>query len=189
MGCLRAVCCIGALVAMAAAAGAARQAQPEPARPKALVAELDGIIHPVSAEYLTETIDEADTSGADLVVVVLRTPGGLLDSTRTIVSRLIPSRAPVVVFVSPSGARAASLVHLAAFYDFSSEDDARYDAVNVRGTERLARVLGQELELEQILFASTMLVHPPCRPGERITEEWPIEPRWAYPRSKAAAES
>lgn len=88
-----------------------------------------------------------------------------------------------------SGARAASLVHLAAFYDFSSEDDARYDAVNVRGTERLARVLGQELELEQILFASTMLVHPPCRPGERITEEWPIEPRWAYPRSKAAAES
>jgi membrane-bound serine protease (ClpP class) len=77
-------------------------------RPLALVAELDGIIHPVSAEYLNGTIDEADTSGADVVVFVLRTPGGLLDSTRAIVSRMIVSRAPVVVFVGPAGARAAS---------------------------------------------------------------------------------
>ena len=77
-------------------------------RPRVVVAELDGIIHPVSAEYLREVIDEADTSGAALVVVVLRTPGGLLDSTRDIVSRFITSRAPVVVFVGPSGARAAS---------------------------------------------------------------------------------
>jgi membrane-bound serine protease (ClpP class) len=77
-------------------------------RPLAIVAELDGIIHPVSAEYLTEAIDEADTTGAEVVVFVLRTPGGLLDSTRTIVSRMITSRAPVAVFVAPSGARAAS---------------------------------------------------------------------------------
>ena len=76
--------------------------------PLALVAELDGIIHPVSAEYLTGVIDQADTSGADVVVFVLSTPGGLLESTRTIVSRMITSRAPVAVFVGPSGARAAS---------------------------------------------------------------------------------
>jgi membrane-bound serine protease (ClpP class) len=74
----------------------------------AYVAELDGIIHPISAEYLTGVIDLADTSGADLVVIILRTPGGLLESTRTIVSRMITSRAPVVVFVGPAGARAAS---------------------------------------------------------------------------------
>ena len=78
------------------------------ARPLAIVAELDGIIHPVSAEYLTQVIDESDTSGAEVVVFVLRTPGGLLESTRGIVSRMITSRAPVVVFVGPSGARAAS---------------------------------------------------------------------------------
>lgn len=83
-------------------------AQAPPARNAVLVAELDGIIHPIAAEYLTEVIDEADTSGAALVVIVLRTPGGLLDSTRTIVSRMITSRAPVAVFVGPSGARAAS---------------------------------------------------------------------------------
>jgi membrane-bound serine protease (ClpP class) len=81
---------------------------PAQARPLALVAELDGIVHPISAEYLSEVIDESDASGAAVVVFVLRTPGGLLDSTRAIVSRMITSRAPVVVFVGPSGARAAS---------------------------------------------------------------------------------
>jgi membrane-bound serine protease (ClpP class) len=98
-----------ATVLAAAATEAPGRAQTTPGdRPRVVVAEFDGIIHPVSAEYLTGTIDFADTSDADLVVVILRTPGGLLDSTRTIVSRMITSRAPVVVFVGPSGARAAS---------------------------------------------------------------------------------
>ena len=83
-------------------------AQTPPHRPLAVVAELDGIIHPVSAEYLTSVIDQGDAAGADVVIVVLRTPGGLLDSTRDIVSRMIRSRAPVVVFVGPAGGRAAS---------------------------------------------------------------------------------
>jgi membrane-bound serine protease (ClpP class) len=73
-----------------------------------VITEIDGIIQPITAEYFTDAIDAADTSGAELVVLVLRTPGGLLDSTRTMVSRMITSRAPVVVFVGPSGARAAS---------------------------------------------------------------------------------
>ena len=77
-------------------------------RPTAIVAELDGIIHPIAAEYVDEVIGQADVSGANVVVLVLRTPGGLLDSTQAIVSRMITSRAPVVVFVGPAGARAAS---------------------------------------------------------------------------------
>lgn len=97
-----------AFLLLTAPAVAAQAPSSSADRPRVVVAELDGIIHPVSAEYLREVIDEADTSGAALVVVVLRTPGGLLDSTRDIVSRFITSRAPVVVFVGPSGARAAS---------------------------------------------------------------------------------
>jgi len=92
-------------------------AQPAPRRPLVIAAELDGIIHPVSAEYLKDVIDQADTSGADVVIITLRTPGGLLDSTRDIVTRMINSRAPVVVFVGPAGGRAASagfIVTLAA---------------------------------------------------------------------------
>ena len=86
----------------------AQSPQPSANTPIAVVAELDGIIHPIAAEYVDQAITQADTSGADVVVIVLRTPGGLLDSTRDIVSRMIASRAPVVVFVGPSGARAAS---------------------------------------------------------------------------------
>jgi membrane-bound serine protease (ClpP class) len=96
---------VATLCTLGAAAGAQERV---PDRPLVVVAELDGIIHPVAAEYLIETIDEADTSGASAVVLILRTPGGLLDSTRAIVSRMITSRAPVIVFVAPSGARAAS---------------------------------------------------------------------------------
>jgi membrane-bound serine protease (ClpP class) len=84
------------------------ETEPTATRPRAVVAEYDGIIHPISAEFLDRTIAHADTTGASLTILVLRTPGGLLESTRTMVSRMIASRAPVVVFVSPSGARAAS---------------------------------------------------------------------------------
>ncbi len=79
-----------------------------PAGPVVYSAEVDSIIHPVSAEYMIETMDRADRGGAALVVFTLRTPGGLVDSTRTIIARMLTSKAPVAVFVGPSGARAAS---------------------------------------------------------------------------------
>ena len=85
------------------------------------------------------------------------------------------------------GVRIASVVHLVAYFDFSNADDSRYRSVNVEGTRHLLRAL-QAFEVEQFVYASTMLVHAPCRPGERIDESQPIDPRWAYPRSKAAAE-
>lgn len=76
--------------------------------PVVLSAEVDSIIHPASAEYMIDTIARADAEGADLIVFTLRTPGGLVDSTRAIVSKMIASRTPIAVFVGPSGARAAS---------------------------------------------------------------------------------
>jgi membrane-bound serine protease (ClpP class) len=76
--------------------------------PLVYVAEVDSIIHPVSAEYMIGTMDLADRTGATLIVFTLRTPGGLVDSTRAIVSHMIAAKTPVAVFVAPSGARAAS---------------------------------------------------------------------------------
>ena len=76
-------------------------------RPVVHVAQVDSLIHPASAEFIIQTLDAADES-ADLVILVLRTPGGLVDSTRDINTAIIGSRTPVVVFVGPSGARAAS---------------------------------------------------------------------------------
>jgi membrane-bound serine protease (ClpP class) len=103
----RRIALVAAALLLSPAATPMAQAPPAP-RPIAIVAEFDGIIHPISAEFLTGVIDQADTSSADIVIFVLRTPGGLLESTRTIVSRMITSRAPVAILVAPSGARAAS---------------------------------------------------------------------------------
>ncbi len=71
-------------------------------------AEVDGIIHPVAAEYLAGAIARADAANAALLVVTLRTPGGLVDSTRDINTAIIGAKTPVAVFVGPSGSRAAS---------------------------------------------------------------------------------
>jgi len=81
---------------------------PTPARPVVYLAEVDSAIHPVSAEYMVQTMDRADAAGAALVVFTLRTPGGLVDSTRDIITRMLASKTPVAIFVGPSGARAAS---------------------------------------------------------------------------------
>jgi len=76
--------------------------------PRIFTAEIDGIIHPVAAEYVREVIAKADAAGAALVVITLRTPGGLVDSTRDINNAIIHAKTPVAVFVGPSGNRAAS---------------------------------------------------------------------------------
>jgi nucleoside-diphosphate-sugar epimerase len=87
------------------------------------------------------------------------------------------------------GAYVASVVHLAAYYDFFGEPSTKYDEITVNGTGRLLRGLRElDLRVEQFLFSSTMLVHRPAALGQFITEEWPIEPTWAYPESKVRTE-
>jgi membrane-bound serine protease (ClpP class) len=77
-------------------------------RPLVYSAVVEALIQPVSAEFMVETMDRADRDGAALVVFTLRTPGGLLDSTNTIVSHMLAAKTPVAVFIGPSGNRAAS---------------------------------------------------------------------------------
>jgi membrane-bound serine protease (ClpP class) len=81
---------------------------PASSSPAVYVASVNSIIHPVSAEYMIKTLDLADRAGAALVVFTLSTPGGLVDSTRDIVTRMLAAKTPVAVFVTPAGARAAS---------------------------------------------------------------------------------
>src|SRR5215208_2265512 len=63
---------------------------------------------PIVADYVRGAINEADSGGAALLVITLRTPGGLLDTTRDINNAIIRARTPVAVWVGPSGNRAAS---------------------------------------------------------------------------------
>jgi len=70
--------------------------------------EVDGIINPATAKFITDSIDQATNEGAQCLIIQLDTPGGLLESTRTIVKKMLTSNIPIIVYVSPSGARAAS---------------------------------------------------------------------------------
>ncbi len=77
-------------------------------RPSVLVARVDGAITPVIAEHLADGLREAEGDGRAAFLVELDTPGGLLESTRHIVRDFLGADVPVVVYVTPAGARAAS---------------------------------------------------------------------------------
>jgi nucleoside-diphosphate-sugar epimerase len=86
------------------------------------------------------------------------------------------------------GTKIDAVLHLVAFFDFSGEESPLYQTVNVEGTRRLLRAL-QDFDIGRFIYSSTMLVHAPCKPGEYIDESQPIDPGWAYPKSKARAEA
>jgi membrane-bound serine protease (ClpP class) len=70
--------------------------------------EVDGIINPATAKFIVDSIDEATQQGAQCLIIQLDTPGGLMDSMRMIVKKELASTIPIIVYVAPSGARAAS---------------------------------------------------------------------------------
>ena len=74
----------------------------------ARILAIDGAITPLEAKHFSNAIDEAHETGAEILIVQLSTPGGLLESTREMVEDIFASPLPVVVYVSPPGARAAS---------------------------------------------------------------------------------
>src|SRR5581483_4258507 len=77
-------------------------------------------IQPVSAEYIGRGIDYAAEHHATAVLIELQTPGGLVTSTREIISKILSSPVPVIIYVAPSGANAAS----AGFFILESADVA-----------------------------------------------------------------
>ena len=70
--------------------------------------DVEDIIGPISADYIGEAIHQAETDEAQLLVIRLDTPGGLMVSMRTIIKSILASRVPVCVYVGPEGAHAAS---------------------------------------------------------------------------------
>jgi len=82
------------------------QGEPRPA--SAVVIDLDSEIHAVSSHFVAQAIREAEEAGAPLVILRINTPGGRLDSTRAITQAILGSTVPVVGWVAPPGAQAAS---------------------------------------------------------------------------------
>lgn len=85
------------------------------------------------------------------------------------------------------GNKIASVVHLAAYADFSKKTSPLYDEITVKGTEKFLKVL-RDYEVEQFAFSSTNLVYKPTEPGKKINEDCPLEAHWQYPESKINTE-
>ncbi|GAB1581130.1 NAD-dependent epimerase/dehydratase family protein [Phyllobacterium phragmitis] len=85
------------------------------------------------------------------------------------------------------GRRIAAVIHLAAYFDMTGEPSPRYDEITLRGTERLLRAL-EGFDVEQFVFASSMLAHRATRPGQKISEDSPLESQLPYRNSKIVTE-
>lgn len=92
----------------------------QPSRAEVVKIRIDGTINPITQEYIARAIARAEQVKADAVLIEISTPGGLADSTRSIIERMLASKVPVIVYVAPTGARAAS----AGFFILEAADVA-----------------------------------------------------------------
>jgi membrane-bound serine protease (ClpP class) len=93
---------------LAVAAGLLFAGAAEGAPPRVLAVEFENDVNPVTADYVTDQIERANDEGYDAVVILLDTPGGLSTAMKDIYQAELASKTPVLVYVSPDGARAAS---------------------------------------------------------------------------------
>ena len=91
-----------------------------PSSAEILKIDVNDTIQPVTEEYIARAIAEAERSKDQALLIELNTPGGLLDSTRDIIEKILASKVPVIIYVAPSGRRAAS----AGFFILESADVA-----------------------------------------------------------------
>ena len=108
---------------------------------RVVAVSVDGVIHPITVEMISDAIAQAQNEHAEILLVRLSTPGGLLDATREIIQKLNASPIPVVTYVTPSGARAAS----AGFFLLEAGDVAAMSPGTNTGAASPV-LLGQQME-------------------------------------------
>jgi membrane-bound serine protease (ClpP class) len=120
---------------------------------------LNDMIHPITDEFIGRAIDRATAERADALVIELSTPGGLEESTRAIVEKIFKSSVPVIVYVTPSGARAAS----AGFFILQAADVAAMAPGTNTGAahpvllgEKLDDVMKMKLQNDSAAFIRTI---------------------------------
>src|SRR5262245_50962804 len=128
-----------ALVSLCAVVLARAQA---PASVKIVQVNLADIVHPVSAAYVKDGLNHAKDIGAPAVILRLNTPGGLFDSMREIVESILSSPVPVITWVGPNGARAAS----AGFFVLVAGDVAVMAPGTNSGAAHPVTATGQKIE-------------------------------------------
>ena len=103
---------------------------------------VDDAIHPIVTERIERAIQEADRTHADALLIELRTPGGLVSSTREIIHAILASPVPVIIYVTPSGSNAAS----AGFFILESADVAAMSPATNTGAAHPVLGGGQNMD-------------------------------------------
>lgn len=140
------LCCLAALTLPPAARASA---------PQVYLLHLDDTIQPVSQAFLLRGINEANQHHAAAILIEIDTPGGLLTSTRAIVHGILQSKAPVIIYVTPSGSRAAS----AGFFILQSADVAAMAPGTNTGAahpvvegRKIGKIMGQKILNDALAF-------------------------------------
>jgi membrane-bound serine protease (ClpP class) len=129
---------------------------------------VNDMIHPISDEFIGRALADAARAGDTAVVIELSTPGGLLESTRSIVEKIMTSRVPVIVYVSPTGSRAAS----AGFFLLEAADVAAMAPGTNTGAahpvilgEKMDEIMKTKMENDAAAFMRTIA----SRRGRNVT--------------------
>ncbi|HTY78984.1 MAG TPA: nodulation protein NfeD [Candidatus Bathyarchaeia archaeon] len=147
------------VAAMALALALAGAAPAEAAPPVAMV-DIDGAITPVTARLLTAAIDRARADQSQALIVRLNTPGGLERSMRSMAQTILNSEIPVIVYVAPTGARAASA---GVFITLAAHVAAMAPATNIGAAHPVTigggdtgKEMGKKVENDAAAFARTL---------------------------------
>jgi membrane-bound serine protease (ClpP class) len=108
-----------------------------------IAVKVNGVINPVSSEFIAKSIAKARTAHAEAVVIQLDTPGGLDASMRSIIKEISASTVPIIVYVSPAGARAASA---GTFITLSAHIAAMAPGTNIGAAHPVS--VGQKMDKE-----------------------------------------
>ena len=103
---------------------------------------VDDVIHPITEEYIGRALDEAARNKDQAVLIEISTPGGLLDSTRGIIEKILASPVPVIIYVTPTGSRAAS----AGFFILESADVAAMAPGTNTGAAHPVTIGGEKMD-------------------------------------------
>jgi membrane-bound serine protease (ClpP class) len=122
--------------------------------------EVDGIINPVSAEYIVDSIRTTEQESAQCLIIKLDTPGGLDTSMRQIIKKILNTSVPVIVYVAPDGARAASAgvlitmaAHVAAMAPGTNIGAAHPVSM---GGEKMSREMSEKVENDAVAYIQSI---------------------------------
>ncbi len=127
------------------------------------VINLEGVITSPSAKYVAESLEEAKTAGAEGMIILLDTPGGLDTAMRDIAKSILNAPLPVIVYVYPSGARAASAgviiaqaAHIAAMSPGTNIGAAHPVAIGIGGSGEMDKTMSKKVENDAAAYARSI---------------------------------